>query len=104
DVTTSSFTAQWTPTANAYDYVVEVALYGSFSNPLKTITMSNNSAAIADLSAGENYHFRVRARNECGKSVISSPVPVQLSTYPPVALPATVVKIGRASCRDSRMQ
>lgn len=91
DITTSSFTAQWTPTANAYDYVVEVALYGSFSNPLKTITMSNNSAAIADLSAGENYHFRVRARNECGKSVISAPVPVQLPTEPPVALPATVV-------------
>ncbi len=67
-------TLDWTATAFAASYLVEVATNPSFSagSIVSTQTVNTNSATLNGLQIETVYYWRVRASNDCGDGVYST--------------------------------
>lgn len=69
--TTSSLTLNWSAATGASGYRLDVATNSSFSPMLagfNDLSVSSTSRALASLSAGTTYYYRVRAENGSGTS------------------------------------
>jgi len=72
NVTTSSFTANWSSVSGATGYRLDVSTSGSFSTYVsgyQNLDVGNvTSQSVSGLSANTRYHYRVRAYNGSGTS------------------------------------
>lgn len=89
NVTTNSFTANWSGSTGATGYRLDVSTSNTFSsfvsgyNNLDVGNVTNRS--VTGLSANTTYFYRVRAYNSAGTSGNSGTVTVTTSTNPPSA-------------------
>ncbi|MCK5920806.1 MAG: choice-of-anchor J domain-containing protein, partial [Methylococcales bacterium] len=65
-------TLQWTATAGASSYLVEVATDAGFSNIVYSATVNGTSTNASGLATGTQYYWRVTASNGCGAGTASS--------------------------------
>lgn len=87
----TSFTANWSASANATTYFLDVSTsttFSSFVSGFNNLNVGNvTSRGITGLTAGTTYYYRVRANNSCGTSLNSS-----IITF--ATLPATPAQPG----------
>lgn len=72
DVTTNSFTANWSSSSGATKYFLDVATDNTFNNILADFNNKDVGAStsfnVTGLTPGNEYHYRVRAFNSFGTS------------------------------------
>ena len=92
NITTSSFNANWDPSATATGYYLDVATNADFINILSDYSNLNagnvTTLPINGLSGGTIYYYRIRAYNASGSSVNSNVITVLTAPIPPVATAA----------------
>ncbi len=74
NLTTSSFTINWSAITGATSYNLDVASDPSFNSILvgyNNLTVSGTSQSVTGLSSGVTYYYRVRTTNSCGTSINS---------------------------------
>lgn len=78
NVTTTSFTANWSASAAATGYRLDVSTsntFGSFLTGYNNLDVGNvTSASVTGLTAGQTYYYRVRAYNTIGTSPSSGTI------------------------------
>jgi gliding motility-associated-like protein len=91
-ITESAFTAEWTLSAKATSYILEVS-EDNFATLLADYptTVTGTSQLVSGLTPNKTYKFRVRAANSGGESPNSTPYTVSTLPTPPVANPASVI-------------
>ena len=76
NVTSSSFTANWSSVSGAIDYRLDVSTSNSFTTYVpgyQDLSVGNvTSYSVTGLSAHTTYYYRVRAYNGCATSTNSS--------------------------------
>jgi photosystem II stability/assembly factor-like uncharacterized protein/phosphodiesterase/alkaline phosphatase D-like protein len=75
-VSTTGFTANWDAVSGASSYKLDVSLNDFISNlaGYDDLTVSSTSKAVAGLTSGNSYKFRVRALNASGASANSTSI------------------------------
>ncbi|MGD9782102.1 MAG: MBG domain-containing protein [Kiritimatiellia bacterium] len=83
EVTTTGFSANWSASANATNYFLDVATDGeftSFVNGYEDLAVGNiMTVSVTGLNPGQTYDYRVRAQNSAGISGNSDTIPVTLA-------------------------
>ena len=93
----TTFTANWSASAGAGSYRLDVSTDGGFAAGSFVAGFEDRdvgagtSAPVDGLTPHASYHYRVRARNENGTSADSNTVDVLTTPAPPVATAATAV-------------
>ncbi|MDQ7815668.1 MAG: fibronectin type III domain-containing protein [Melioribacteraceae bacterium] len=92
----SSFTANWSASATANKYFIDVATDAAFTNKLanwdnKDIGNVTSYSVASDLNASTTYYYRVRAANNYGVSVSSNTITVLTAPLPPSAQAASLI-------------
>jgi phosphodiesterase/alkaline phosphatase D-like protein len=92
----SSFTANWSASATANKYYLDVATDAGFTNILanwnnKDIGNVTSYSVASDLNAATTYYYRVRAANNYGVSASSNVVSVLTAPLPPTAQAASLI-------------
>src|SRR5205085_9944090 len=93
DITQTSFTANWSLSAGADEYYIDVS-DDSFASTLPGYTnqlVSGTSVSVTGLQPGGIYEYTIRAGNLSGVSSVSVPQMVKLAPADPVALDASNV-------------
>ncbi|MBI3124513.1 MAG: fibronectin type III domain-containing protein [Ignavibacteriales bacterium] len=96
-ITTSSFDANWNASVGSAKYYLDVATDNGFTSFLAGYQNKDvgnvTTLAIASLTSGTNYYYRVRAFNASGTSVNSNIIGLITLPAAPVATNATTITI-----------
>ena len=88
-ITTSGFTANWSASAGATGYRLDVSTsntFVSYVSGYQDLDVGNaTNRAVTGLSADTSYHYRIRAYNGSGASASSSTISVTTAGNPPNA-------------------
>lgn len=87
-VTTTSFNANWSVTAGASSYLLDVSTdgnFGSFIPGYNGFSLTATSAAVSSLTAGSTYYYRLRAVNASGISGNSNTISIITLPVAPIA-------------------
>ena len=94
-ITQTSFDANWTSSAQATGYYLDVATNSNFNNKVNGYDNRNvgnvTTCNVTGLSAGTTYYFRLRSYNAVGTSGNSSTKSVITISAAPTATDATVI-------------
>jgi hypothetical protein len=96
-VTTTGFTAHWTPVSGATGYQLDVAHDTAFAVILPgfdSLSVTGTSKGVTGLTAGTKYYYRVRAVDAGVPSGNSNTITVMTLTIPPTLSGATGVTSG----------
>ena len=77
NVSCARFSANWSASANATDYYLDVNTASGFNGTaiLNNVSVGNvTTYSVTGLSASTTYYYRVRANNSCGTSASSSTI------------------------------
>jgi len=95
NITTTSFTANWSSVSGATSYLLDVSTSSTFSSYVTGYQNldvgSVTSRSVTGLSAGKTYYYRVRAHNTVATSVSSNVISVKTVPAAPTASAATNV-------------
>ena len=95
NITTTSFTANWSSVSGATSYLLDVSTSSTFSSFLtgyQNLSVGNViSRSVSGLTAGKTYFYRVRARDSGGTSANSNVISVATVPLAPTAKAATNV-------------
>jgi phosphodiesterase/alkaline phosphatase D-like protein len=95
NITTTSFTANWSSVSGATSYLLDVSTSSTFSSFLTGYQNLNLgtviSRSVSGLSAGKTYYYRVRTLSSAGTSGNSNVISVTTVPAAPTASAATTV-------------
>ena len=93
NITTTSFTGNWSSVSGATSYLLDVSTSSTFSTFLTGYQNLNLgtviSRSVSGLSAGKTYYYRVRSLSSAGTSGNSNVISVATVPAPPAASAAT---------------
>ena len=93
DVTTNRFTARWSAATSATNYLLDVSLTNDFTSTVagyENLSVGDTTdGSVTGLSAGTEYHYRLRAQNPSGYSDYSATQSVWTVPSAPDILTAT---------------
>jgi len=96
-ISATSFTAEWTYTAGATGYYLDVctdAAFTAFVSGYNNASVGNISAfSVTGLSPGTTYYYRVRSNNSCGTSANSNTTSASTTTCVPPTVQASAFSI-----------
>lgn len=98
NITATSFTANWSASQSATEYLVDVASDQAFTQFVPNFSgrsVSTNSVMVTGLTGGTSYFIRIRAKNSSGTSPNPSSGFSQITRpVPPELLPTAQVDVG----------
>lgn len=94
-ITATSFQANWSASASATKYWLDVSTdiaFGSFVEGFNNLDVTTNiQQSVIGLTAGLTYHYRIKAENATGSSAYSAIITVSTIAGAPVASAATLL-------------